>query len=86
MGGDMNSQTFETYRRSKLYSGKSTGSTMATIIPFHWIAAIILIAIVILFPERPAWGDYFEGRINYCGIQANASRVELGGFLEVFSD
>ena len=72
----MNSHIFETNRRLKSNNGKSTGLAMGTVISFHWLSAILLFAVVILFPERPAWGDDFEIHISTGGVQECASQVD----------
>ena len=82
----MNSQIFETNRHSKSNNGKLTGLAVGTVISFHWLSALLLFAVVILFPERPAWGDDFERRISTDGIQECASQVGLGGIPKVLAD
>lgn len=82
----MNSQIFETNRHSKSNNGKSTGLAVGTVISFHWLSAILLFAVMILFPERPAWGDDFELRISTGGVQECASQVESGEIPKVLAD
>jgi hypothetical protein len=53
----MNCQTFETSRQTAPTQEKTVGLAVGTTFFYHWLSLIVLMAIVILYPERPAWGD-----------------------------
>ncbi len=53
----MNSQIFPNNAAIKANHSQSIGIMNWHSPAVHWISIIILIAIVILFPERPAWGN-----------------------------
>lgn len=56
----MNSQTFEISPQATSNGGKPIALTMGTPIVYHWLIIIVLMAMVILYPERPAWGDNLD--------------------------
>ncbi len=56
----MNSQIFPNNAAIKANHSQSIGIMNWHSPAVHWISIIILIAIVILFPERPAWGNDVE--------------------------
>ncbi len=82
----MNSQIFP--------SNPTIGSGQIERIAWHskhsaavqWMSAILLIASIILFPERPAWGGDVEIAASPAGIRAVAHQAKLGEVLEVLAD
>jgi len=52
----------------------------------QWISIIMLIAMVILFPERPAWGSDISIEADSAGIKGAAYGARLGEVLEVLAD
>lgn len=52
----------------------------------QWVSMILLIAIVILFPERPAWGNDLVIEADSAGIRGVANGAKLGDVLELLAD
>lgn len=52
----------------------------------QWLSAIMLIAVVILFPERPAWGEELDIQAGPAIFTGVAHHDRLGDVLEVPAD
>ena len=82
----MNSQIFQNTRCKKSSIAKASHATSGASPAIMLLSAALLMTAVILFPERPAWGNDFDISIGPNGIQGYAHGVELIDILEVLAD
>ena len=82
----MNSQIFQNTRCKKSSNANTFCASVGLSPAIQWLSAALLIMAVILFPERPAWGNDFDIHIGPDGIKGFAQRVELIDVLEVLAD
>lgn len=82
----MNSQIFQTDRYAQSPPANTRHRTIGMSPAFQWLSAIFLIAAVVLFPERPAWGNGFDIHIGSNGIMGYADEIELVDVPEVLAD
>lgn len=82
----MNSQIFQNTQCKKTNSARTSFATLGASPAIQWFSAALLIMAVILFPERPAWGNDFDINIGPNGIKGYAHGVELIDVLEVLAD
>ncbi len=73
----MNSQIFDSYRQPTSCKVNSTCFTSSSYFSYHWLCALVLMAVVILYPERPAWGKEVNLQIGSDPIHACASMVDF---------
>lgn len=81
----MNSQIFpsnEAIQSSKVQQFGLHGCHSNAI---QWLSAILLIAAVVLFPERPAWGGGVEIESGPAGIKGVAHQAKLSEVLEILA-
>ncbi len=82
----MNSQIFPNNEMMKSSQSEAAGLLQWQTHAVQWISISLLIAIVILFPERPAWGSDVRIEADSAGIMGVANGAGLGDVLEVLAD
>ncbi len=82
----MNSQIFPNNEMMKSSQSETAEMLQRPSHAVQWISIIMLIAIVILFPERPAWGNDVSIEADSAGIRGVANEAKLGDVLEVLAD
>ena len=78
----MTSQIFQIKPNQKSIS--AVGVDQFTVL--QWLSVILLVAAVVLFPEKPAWGSEMDIEVRPNGIQGHAHQIELSEVLEVLAD
>ena len=75
----MDSQIFDTPKSTHTRRSQSSCLSAGNCPAVQWLSILLLIAAVILFPERPAWGDSHHAKAKgqlerdlYHGIEASA--------------
>ena len=81
----MNSQIFPSNPMIKLGRTQQIDLRPRHSTAVQWLSALLLIAAVILFPERPAWGGDVEIEAGPAGIRGTAHHARLGEVLEVLA-
>lgn len=82
----MNSQIFDTRQSSDANLRHNARLSVGSSAAVQWLSAILFIVAVILFPERPAWGDDLNLHVSSNGIKGYAHQVALEDVLEVPAD
>lgn len=82
----MNSQIFDTHQNSNPNLKHNACLTVGSYSAVQWLSAVLFIVAVILFPERPAWGDDLNLHVSSSGIKGYAHQVALEDVLEVLAD
>ncbi|MGD9366983.1 MAG: hypothetical protein PVH87_14895 [Desulfobacteraceae bacterium] len=82
----MNSHIFDTHQSSNSNLKHNACLTVGSSPAVQWLTAFLFIVAVILFPERPAWGDDLNLHVGSNGIKGYAHQVALEDVLEVLAD
>lgn len=82
----MNSQIFLNTRCKTSSNAGTADATLGASPAIQWLSAALLIMAVILFPERPAWGNDFDINFSFNDIKGYAHGVELIEEFEILAD
>lgn len=82
----MNSQIFNTHQNLNSNLKHNGCSTVGSSPAVQWLSAFLFIMAVILFPERPAWGNDLSLCVSPNGIRGYAHQAALEDVLEVLAD
>lgn len=82
----MNSQIFNTHQNANADMKHNVCLAVGSSPAVQWLSAFLFILAVILFPERPAWGDDLKLCVNASGIKGYAHQAALADVLEVLAD